>query len=353
MALDFNTAGNWDQMAQNLNPGTLGQAKKSYTDDRFWKLSRNENEDGAALIRLLPDPSGTPFIKVYSHAIQSWDAVNKKKRWYLNTSPETIGAPCPASELWSAIYNSGSNEGKEEGKMFSRKMNYYVNILVVNDPLNPENNGQIRLWKFGTKLFDKFMAALNPSEQDRAMGETPKELFNPLTGNNIKLKIKKANGFFNYDDTTIEPATVSEFTPGVPATKESATAAIIEKAHKLSEFMEPASFKTYEESVKSLKWVTDCYTPKHLDPMMFKQIVEATLGSTAAESSTTTAATAPVINTGMDMATPAPVQAVQNADLGETVATPVQTPVTQVPETPTVVNTPAADDDLDFLNDMD
>lgn len=348
MALDFNTAGNWDQMAQNLTPGTLGQEKKSYKDDRFWTLSRDENENGAALIRLLPDPDGTPFIKVYSHAVQSWDAVNKKKRWYLNTSPETIGAPCPASELWSALYNQGSNEAKEEAKQFSRKMNYYVNILVVKDPLNPENDGQIKLWKFGTKLFDKFMAALNPSEQDRAMGEQPKELFNPLTGNNIKLKIKKANGFFNYDDTTIEQAV------SVYADAETAKNEIITKAHKLSEFMEPASYKTYEESVKQLKWVTEVYTPKNLDPMLFKSLVEQTLGATATESSTTTAATEPVINTGMDMgattapATPAPVQtpaveATMNVDAGQTTPTPVTT------TTPTAN---AAEDDLDFLNDM-
>ena len=342
MALDFNTAGNWDQMAQNLTPGTLGDSKKSYKDDRFWTLSRNENEEGAALIRLLPDPDGTPFIKVYSHAVQSWDAVNKKKRWYLNTSPETIGAPCPASELWSALYNHGSNEGKEEGRQFSRKMNYYVNILVVKDPLNKENEGKIMLWKFGTKLFDKFMAALNPSEQDRAMGEQPKELFNPLTGCNIKLKIKKTAGFFNYDDTTIEPAT------SVYADGETAKNEIITKGHKLAEFMEPASYKTYEESVKSLKWVCEVYTPKHLDPMIFKQLVEQTLGSTATESSTTTAATEPVINTGMDMGTSAPAQstppvdATLNVDKGETTPTP----------TTTTTATSTVDDDLDFLNDL-
>jgi hypothetical protein len=348
MALDFNTGADWASLSQNLQqPNVLGQEKKSYKDDRFWSLSRDENDNGVALIRLLPDPSGTPFIKVYSHAIQSWDAVNKKKRWYLNTSPETIEQPCPASELWREMFNLGTNEAKEEARMFSRKMNYYVNVKIIKDPLNPENEGQIKLWKFGTKLFDKFMAALNPSEQDRAMGEQPKELFNPLTGNNIKLKIKKANGFFNYDDTTIEPAST------VYPDAETAKADIIENAHKLSEFLEPASYKTYEESVKQLKWVTECYTPKHLDPMMFKQLVTKVLGEGTSESNTSTTASEPQINTGMDLSSPEPVnqtttpspepEVTINADAGQTTPTPTAT-------TPTTSG--GADDDLDFLNEL-
>lgn len=330
--LDFNTS--FAELEKNLAPGTLGTEKKSYKDDRFWTLSRDENDSGVALIRLLPDPTGVPFEKIYSHAVQSWDAVNKKKRWYLNTSPETISQPCPASELWNAIYNQGTNEGKEEARNFSRKMNYYVNILVVKDPMNPENDGKIMLWKFGTKLFDKFWAALNPSESDRALGETPKELFNPLTGCNIKLKIKKQAGFFNYDDTTIEPASA------VYASGEEAKDAIINNAYKLSEFKDPSAYKTYEESVKQLKWVCETYTPKHLDPMIFKQIVTTVLGGDDAKPDTTITET-PVINTGVDFGTQTPEptpEVTLNADAGET--------------TPKPTTQSVDDGDLDFLDSM-
>ena len=230
------------------------------------------------------------------------------------------------------------DEAKEEARNFSRKMNYYVNILVVNDPANPENNGKIKLWKFGTKLFDKFMASLNPSEQDRALGEQPKELFNPLTGNNIKLKIKKASGFFNYDDTTIDVAT-SVYPDADAAIKD-----ITDNAVDLMEFKQPDAFKTYEESVKSLKWVCETYTPKTLDPIIFKQLVTETLGSDV----TKTVAETPVVQTPtfdpLAVQTPVtstpvqstPVEATLNADAGETVATPVE----------------SADDDLDFLNSI-
>lgn len=337
--LDFNTS--FAELSKNLAPNALGQERKSYKDDRFWTLSRDENDNGVAIIRLLPDPTGVPFEKIFSHAIQSWDAVNKKKRWYLNTSPETIGKPCPAGELWSAVYNQGSDEAKTEAKQFSRKMNYYVNILVVNDPANPDNNGKIKLWKFGTKLFDKFIAALNPSEQDRALGELPKELFNPLTGCNVKLKIKKTAGFFNYDDTVIDVATSAY------KDVEAAKADIIGNGHKLSEFKEESYYKTYEESVKQLKWVCETYTPKNMDPIVFKQLVTATLGKEQAKADTTIDKE-PVISTGMAKPEPVtPVAAVEttpevslNADAGQTTPTPT-TPVA-----------PAADDDLDFLNSL-
>jgi hypothetical protein len=375
MALDFtNGQANWDQLAGNLKPGALGGEKKNYKDDRFWSITRDETDTGTAIIRLLPDPDGTPFIKVYSHAIQSYDPVKQKKRWYLNTSPETVDQDCPASELWSLMYNLGTNEAKEEAKMFSRKINYYTNVLVVNDPAKPENNGKIMLWKFGTKLFDKFMAALNPSEQDRKVGEKPKELFNPLTGCNIKLKIKKSSGFFNYDDTTIEPASA------IWPDGETAKASIIEFGHKLDEFLQPEKFDTYEESLKRLKWVCETYSPKHLDPVMFKQLVDQVgikdeAGTAPAQPAQPTQAAAPV-QEAAPVATP-PTVAPTVAPTAT--ATPVATAPTAAPTatapiaerqvekeivadsstpTQTVTSTPPAtggsvDDDLDFLNDLD
>lgn len=332
MSLDFNASGSmdWGQLEKNLG-ANITKEKKDYGDDRFWSLSRDENDNGGAIIRLLPDPEGTPFIQLFNHAFQSFDAVNKKKRWYINNSPQTINEACPASELWSALYNYGSDTGKEEAKNFSRKINFYANIKVIKDPANPQNEGKIFIWKFGTKLKDKFMAALNPSDADRQMGEEPKQLFNPLTGCNIKLKIKKAAGFLNYDDTTIENPV------SIYADAEAAKADIIANAHSLGEFLKAESFETYEELKGKMKYVLEAYQPKSMDPVLFKQVVATIIGSTPAPASTQTQAP---IDTGMDSAPAQTAQPVQQAPVQETAQPTVQSQPTKV------------DDDLSFLDSL-
>ena len=338
MGLDF-TAGSMDWASLEKNLGeSITKEKKSYTDDRFWKLSRDENDNGTALIRLLPDPTGTPFISLFNHAFQSFDAVNKKKRWFINNSPQSINEPCPASDLWSALFNAGTDEAKTEAKNFSRKISFYANIKVIKDPSNPQNEGKIFLWKFGTKLKDKFMAALNPSETDRAMGEEPKQLFNPLTGCDIKLKIKKAAGFLNYDDTEVM-AVSATYPDG-----ETAKTDILENAHDLSEFLKPEAFETFDELKGKLKYVLDCYQPKNMDATMFKSIVAPLFVDTGVPAQPTQAA--PAIDTGLDMGTPEPVSQVA----------PVQeAPVVQETPTqpaPTTASTAPAGDDMSFLDDL-
>jgi len=326
--LDFTNGGlNWDSLEKNLGKDITSD-KKNYKDERFWSLSRDENDNGAAIIRLLPDPEGEPFIKLYTHAFQSFDAVSKKKRWYINNSPSTIEMPCPASELWSAVIGEGSEEGKMEAKNFSRKIQFITNIKVIKDPANPQNEGKIFLWKFGTKLKDKFMAALNPSETDRSMGEEPKQLFNPLSGNNIKIKIKKAAGFLNYDDTTIENET-SIYANGEEAKKD-----ILENAHKLSDFKKEDSFETYEELKKKLIYVVECYSPKNLDPDKFKKVIAPVIDSTnkTEQSDNSTTVNEPVKETPV-----------------ETTSKPVNEPVK---ETPVETTTETSSDDLDFLDDL-
>ena len=266
----------WNSLEKNLGAAAKKE-KKSFKDDRFWKLSRDENDNGVAMIRLLPDVNGTPFIQMFSHAIQSFDPVQKKKRWFLRNSPQTIGGDCPASELWSAIFNIGTQEGKEEGRYFSRKMKFYTNVKIIKDPANKENEGKIFLWEFGTKLKDKFMAALKPSETDIEMGEEPKQLFHPIKGCNVRLKIAKVAGFLNYDATTIEaPSSVYE---DIEAAKED----IKENTYDLSQFEKPDSFETYAELMKSLKYVMEVYTPKHVDPTIFKNAIAPVLGDKVVE----------------------------------------------------------------------
>lgn len=235
----------WEKLQGNLQANSIPSEKKDFNDPRFWKLSKDENGTGAAVIRLLPDSSSSnakPFVKIFHHSIKF--TRSGKDFYYIHDSPETIGLPCPASEKWQELWNSGETE---KAKTFSRKIKYIANILVIKDPGNPENNGKVFLWEFGTKLMDKFIAAMNPTDALREVGVKAKQLFDPTeNGSSISLQIKKANGYFNYDDTTIlEPSAVFK-------TPEKAAEFIDKNCYKLDEFLSPSHYKDYDELKASL-----------------------------------------------------------------------------------------------------
>lgn len=268
MSFDLNLS--WGDISSKTNYKEKGE-KKNYKDERFWSLSKDENGKGAAIIRLLVDKDKIPFINIYNCGLREYSEIDKKFYWFIRDLPSTIKEPDPLEELWSALYNH-SADGREEAKNFSRRESFITNILVVKDPGNPENDGKVFLWKFGKKLLDKFMTALNPSEQERELGEKPKELFHPLRGNNIALKIKNVAGFPNFDDTSIQNESAAF------KSEEEAKNTILNKTYSLKEFCSPESFESYDKLKEDLIKFCKKYTAKKLPQETFDKIVANTFG---------------------------------------------------------------------------
>ena len=70
------------------------------------------------------------------------------------------------SEYNSTLWNNGTETGKEQARKQKRRLSYIANIYVVKDPANPENEGTVRLYKFGKKIFDKLNEKMNPEFED-------------------------------------------------------------------------------------------------------------------------------------------------------------------------------------------
>ncbi len=130
----------------------------SSSDERLWKLECDKSGNGYAGIRFLPAPDGEdlPFVKLYSHAFQGPGG------WYIENSLTTLNEKDPVGEVNRRLWNSGSDEDKETARKQKRKLSYYANIYVVKDPANPDNEGRVFLYKFGKKIFDKIMSAMQP-----------------------------------------------------------------------------------------------------------------------------------------------------------------------------------------------
>ena len=203
---------------------------ESSADERFWKPEVDKVGNGFATIRFLPAPEGEelPWSKVWSHAFQGPGG------WYIENSLTTLNQKDPVSDYNRELWNSGNDKDKETVRKQKRKLSYYANIYVVKDPANPQNEGKVFLYKFGKKIFDKIMGAMQPEFEDE-------EAINPFDfwqGANFKLKIVKKDGYWNYDKSEFDR-------PGPLLDDDDALEALWKKAYSLTQFLGADQFKTY------------------------------------------------------------------------------------------------------------
>ena len=209
-------------------------------DERLWKPELDKSGNGFAVIRFLPAPDSEdlPWAKMYSHAFQGPGG------WYIENSLTTTGGKDPVSEYNRELWNSGNESDKDTVRKQKRKLSYYANIYVVKDPTNPQNEGGVFLYKFGKKIFDKVMEAMQPEFED----ETPINPFDFWQGANFKLKIVKKDGYWNYDK--------SEFDKVSPLLEDDdALEALWKKEYSLTAVTAADQFKTYDVLEKRLKYV--------------------------------------------------------------------------------------------------
>lgn len=247
MNFDVN-AFNFDSMKEAVGIDPFAETANKYAEDtRFYKLTKDKNGNGAALIRFLPD-SEKGMIKQF-FKINTTITKNGKKRFVDIFSPSSVGLPCPFQEKWQELWNAGDKDG---AKLFGRGKKYIANIKIIKDPAKPENEGKIFLYEMSGAMKDKIQNALSPSDQDRALGAVPKEMFNPLQGNSFRLVSKKgANGQINYDSSEV----INEIN-SVYSSVEEAVNDIKNNTYKLSDLSKPEAFLSYEKLQEKLKWVT-------------------------------------------------------------------------------------------------
>jgi len=213
---------------------------KSYADDRFWKLEPDKAGNGTATIRFLPKVEGDelPWVRIFKHAFQG-----PSGRWYIENSLTTFGEKDPVSEINNRLWNSGSEASKDLARKQKRKLNYITNILVVDDPKHPENNGKVFLFQFGKKIFDKIMDKARPTFED----EKPVNVFDLWEGADFKMRMRKVDGYANYDQSQfMEPSALR-------GGDEQQLLEVVGQQYKLAEFLDRSKyFKTFEELSRKL-----------------------------------------------------------------------------------------------------
>ena len=152
-------------------------------DEGYWKPELDKSGNGYAVIRFLPAPEGEelPWARIWNHGFQGPGG------WYIENSLTTLGQKDPVSEHNSQLWNSGIEANKEVARKQKRRLNYTSNVYIIKDPSNPQNEGQVFMYRYGKKIFDKINDLMNPEFED----ESPVNPFDLWNGANFKMKIRK------------------------------------------------------------------------------------------------------------------------------------------------------------------
>ncbi len=165
-------------------------------DEYFYYPTRDAAGNAQVTIRFLPgfNEDDLPFAKMYKHGFKN------NGKWLIENCPTTIGQECPIcsanSELWETNVESNKTLARER----KRKIEYYSWIMVINDPKNPEHNGKIYKFKYGSTIFDIIASKLEPEFDD----EQPINVFDLEEGANFRFKIRKVDGQTKYDKSTFD-----------------------------------------------------------------------------------------------------------------------------------------------------
>jgi len=231
------------------------QTNFSRDDERFWKAELDKSGSGYAVIRFLPalDDDKTAFVRVFNHGFQGPGG------WYIENSLTTLGQKDPVSEHNSTLWNSGIEANKEVARKQKRRLNYTSNVYILKDPAHPENEGQVKLYRFGKKIFDKINDLMNPEFED----ESPVNPFDLWAGANFKMKIRKIEGYSNYDKSEFEA-------PSALLEDEARLEEIWKSESSLKELVSEDKFKTFDELKTKLDRVLGLgsefsSTPKSVD----------------------------------------------------------------------------------------
>ncbi len=210
--------------------------KKSYNDDTMWKPELDKSGNGYAVVRFLPTPEGEemPWVSYWDHGFQGPGG------WYIEKSLTTLNKKDPVSEYNTTLWNSGIEANKEQARKQKRRLHYVSNVYVVSDPKNPDNEGKVFKYRFGKKIFEQLKEAISPAFED----ESAINPFDMTEGANFKIKIRKVDGYWNYDK--------SEFDATSPLGDEAMINSTFSQVHSLSEVISPDEFKSYDELKEKL-----------------------------------------------------------------------------------------------------
>jgi hypothetical protein len=161
---------------------------KDNTENSFKDFLKME-KDKTYVVRLLPnleDGKRTRF-HYFQHV---WKSIVNQK--YISTlCPHTYGEKCPIDEYRSLVYSKKNEALIEQSKPLKRTEKWLYNALVIKDPTNPDNEGQVKIINAGTQLQKIIQSAIDGDDKD----EFGYRIFDlSPNGCNLRIKVETNDG---------------------------------------------------------------------------------------------------------------------------------------------------------------
>jgi hypothetical protein len=235
---------NIEKVAKQLQDS---EKKNFEVDTRFWKAALDKAGNGSAVIRFLdaPKDEDSVFVQYYEHFFKGPGGQS-----FVEMCPTSLGRDCPVCEDNGRHWKEGeAGEAFVRERKSSRQSHYITNVLVIEDPANPENEGKVFLFKYGVKLHQKIKDAIVPPFKG-VEGYIPYDMYQ---GANFNLRITRVKGN-GKDSKGYADFAQSNFDSnrGPIDGGDAVLEAIWNSQYSLKEFVDPAKFKSYEDLAKKL-----------------------------------------------------------------------------------------------------
>jgi hypothetical protein len=163
------------------------------SSDQAWREIMKTEKGKMYTVRLLPnvkDPKNT-FFHYYSHAWESFQTGQ-----FINLlSPQTFQERDPIGEYRYKVLRQGTPEEKQKAEAIKRREQWLINVYVIEDPTNPENEGKVKILRYGRQLNKILMDAIEGDDADQ-FGMRVFDLSE--NGCSLRIKVEDQGGFPTY-----------------------------------------------------------------------------------------------------------------------------------------------------------
>lgn len=193
------------RLTSEINKINKPESQNFKNDEGYWKPKVDKMGNGYAVIRFCNTPAidgddGLPWVRYFDHGFKG-----PTGSWYIENSLTSLGQKDPVSELNTILWNSGNESDKKIARDQKRRLHFVSVIEVIKDAAQPECEGNFYKFRYGKKIFRKIEEQMNPGvdeEGNPIPGEEDAVPVNPFDfweGANFHLKIRKVEGYPNYD----------------------------------------------------------------------------------------------------------------------------------------------------------
>lgn len=170
-------------MFEQIKESLSSDKKESAGGNALYKEILKFSAGNTCQVRLLPNPNA-PKDSIFHYYNHGWNS-NATGKYVTALCPTTFGEQCPIDTYYLKTYRNGTESEKESARILSRKEAWMVNVYVISDPETPENEGKVKILRYGKELAKIIDSAL---EGDDAAEFGVEKVFDIVEGSTLRIK---------------------------------------------------------------------------------------------------------------------------------------------------------------------